>query len=107
MRSCATDRKCLEPLVAAATQCHVHHSVTIIDRVDLVQDPNDFLAAMRKWMLPRKALAEGEGHSSAEKLAQYSVPDELPDLLATLGTIRKRFAALNSNPAAGANGKKK
>ena len=53
-----------------------------------------------RWALPPAAFASGDaskGHVVASNLKVYeSAPmDSLPDVLGTLGTLRKRFYALN------------
>ena len=70
-----------------------------------VQDPDTFVAALSKWQLPPAALANpAKGHENPDMVATYKAAplSELPDLLGTLGTLRKRFYALNWGTAAAA-----
>lgn len=63
------------------------------------------MAALSKWQLPPAALADpSKGHESAAMVATYKAAPlaDLPDLLGTLGTLRKRFHALNHGTAAAA-----
>jgi hypothetical protein len=69
---------------------------------------------MEKWMLPPAAMPQQQGgFSNAMIEAKYVEPrasETLPDLLGTLGTMRKRFYALNygtiaaSSPPTSSNG---
>lgn len=57
-----------------------------------------FVAELSKWLLPTAALADGAtGHESANTVEMYAQHPQasLPDVLGTLGTLRKRFTALN------------
>ena len=56
------------------------------------------MAEMRKWLVPPLAMRDDKpGHSNEDMLAMYSQSplSELPDVLGALGTLRKRFHALN------------
>lgn len=68
------------------------------ERVDL-QDPEDFVKEMQTWMVPPEALEDpSKGHKIEDVVAKYHDPqacDTFPDALSSLGTIRKRFYALN------------
>jgi hypothetical protein len=69
-----------------------------------MQDPDDFVAALSRWQLPPQALAEpSKGHENAVMVSKYAENPiaQLPDLLGTLGTLRKRFYALNFGTPAG------
>jgi hypothetical protein len=62
------------------------------------QDPADFVAELSKWLLPPAALADvARGHEDAATADMYARQPltGLPDVLGTLGTLRKRFHALN------------
>ena len=65
------------------------------------QDPDDFVKELSRWMFPPSICGEGEAQNvNAEKLAKYgNGPGTLPSVIETLGTIRKRFYALNNTPA--------
>jgi hypothetical protein len=64
-----------------------------------MQDPSDFVTALSKWMLPPRAVrGNDQGHVDEAVLELYSktLPlEDLPDVLGMLGTMRKRFYALN------------
>lgn len=63
------------------------------------QDPEDFVKEMRTWLIPPEALEDAsQGHKVESVVAKYCDPeatDVFPDALSTMGTIRKRFYALN------------
>jgi hypothetical protein len=70
---------------------------------DVMQEPDDFVAALSRWQLPPQALAnQSKGHENAVLVQKYAENPitQLPDLLGTLGTLRKRFYALNYAPPA-------
>lgn len=53
---------------------------------------------METWLLPPPTMPDGKGYCNEQVAAQYVEPrpsSKLPDLLGTLGTMRKRFHALN------------
>ena len=70
-----------------------------------VQDPADFVKELGTWLLPPGAFADAaKGHMDAGKLDMYAKAplSKLPDVLGTLGTLRKRFFALNHGTDAAA-----
>lgn len=70
-----------------------------LQRSSALQDPEDFVRELKTWMVPPEALEEpSKGHKVDNVVAKYIDPqasDNCPDALSTLGTIRKRFYALN------------
>jgi len=69
------------------------------------QDPEDFVKEMKTWLIPPEALEDSsQGHQVESVVSKYSDPqatDAFPDALSTMGTIRKRFYALNWGTTAG------
>lgn len=64
-----------------------------------MQDPNEFVKELRTWLTPPEASANGkDGNMVDTVVAVYCDPratDAFPDVIHTLGTLRKRFYALN------------
>lgn len=65
-----------------------------------MQDPNAFVREMRTWLTPPEASVSGkDGNKVDSVVAGYCDPrasdDGCPDVMGTLGTLRKRFYALN------------
>jgi hypothetical protein len=78
---------------------HTHAAWVRTHKCCNMQDPNDFVKEMRTWLLPPEAFREGgQGHADESVAAGYCDPrvsQTLPDVMGTLGTLRKRFYALN------------
>lgn len=64
-----------------------------------IQDPADFVKELRTWLTPPEASASGKDGNKVDTVAAvYCDPrasEAFPDVMATLGTLRKRFYALN------------
>lgn len=78
----------------------MHHVPTVLSfNLVILQDPALFVKELKTWMVPPEALEDAsKGHKVDSVVSQYCDPEAsgtFPDALSTLGTIRKRFYALN------------